>query len=79
MQLSHCNITLCFYLGASNEEPECFEEAKGYLEWEAAMQDEIEALRRNDTWELVLNPENCKAGTSKWVYHLKKKSNGTID
>ncbi|KAL0340336.1 UNVERIFIED_CONTAM: Retrovirus-related Pol polyprotein from transposon TNT 1-94 [Sesamum radiatum] len=53
VQLNHCSITSCFFVGASSDEPECYEEAKGCLEWEIAMQDEIEALRRNDTWELV--------------------------
>lgn len=43
------------------------------------MQDEIEALRRNNTWELILKPENCKPVTYKWVYHLEKKSDGIID
>ncbi|KAL0314880.1 UNVERIFIED_CONTAM: Retrovirus-related Pol polyprotein from transposon RE1, partial [Sesamum angustifolium] len=57
----------------------CYEEAKGCLEWEIAMQDEIEALRRNDTWELVPKPENSQPVTCKWVYRLKKKSDGTID
>ena len=79
MELNHCSITSCFLVGASNEEPECFEEAKGCLEWEAAMGDEIEALRRNDTWELVPKPKTCKPVTCKWVYRLKKKPDGTID
>ncbi|KAL0301676.1 UNVERIFIED_CONTAM: Retrovirus-related Pol polyprotein from transposon TNT 1-94 [Sesamum radiatum] len=68
-----------FFVGASSDEPECYEEAKGCLEWEIAMQDEIEALRRNDTWELVPKPENSQPVTCKWVYRLKKKSDGTID
>ncbi|KAL0388998.1 UNVERIFIED_CONTAM: Retrovirus-related Pol polyprotein from transposon TNT 1-94 [Sesamum calycinum] len=79
VQLNHCSITSCFFVGASSEEPECYDEAKGCLEWEAAMQDEIEALRRNDTWELVPKLENSQLVTCKWVYQLKKKSNGTID
>lgn len=42
-------------------------------------QDEIKALRRNDTWELKPKKKNCRPITCKWVYRLKKKSNGTID
>ncbi|KAK4407753.1 Retrovirus-related Pol polyprotein from transposon TNT 1-94 [Sesamum angolense] len=79
VQLNHCSITSCLFAGASSEEPECYKEAKGCLEWETTMQDEIEALRRNDTWELVPKLENSQPVTCKWVYQLKKKSNGTID
>ncbi|KAL0298958.1 UNVERIFIED_CONTAM: Retrovirus-related Pol polyprotein from transposon TNT 1-94 [Sesamum radiatum] len=80
VQLNHCRITSYFFVGASSEEPECYEEAKGCLDWEAAMQDEIEALRRNDKWELVLKPENRQPDTCKCVYRLlKKKSDSTID
>lgn len=46
---------------------------------EVAMQEEVEALKKNETWELVPKPENCKPITCKWVYRLKKKSDGTID
>ncbi|KAL0404475.1 UNVERIFIED_CONTAM: Retrovirus-related Pol polyprotein from transposon TNT 1-94 [Sesamum radiatum] len=43
------------------------------------MQEEIEALQRNQTWELVPKPKNYDPVTCKWVYRLKKKSDGTID
>ncbi|KAL0317318.1 UNVERIFIED_CONTAM: Retrovirus-related Pol polyprotein from transposon RE2 [Sesamum angustifolium] len=79
VQLNHCNITSCFIVGASSEEPECYGEAKGYLDWEAAMQDEIEVLRRYDTWELVPKSKHSQPDTCKSVYRLKKKSDGTID
>ncbi|KAL0378348.1 UNVERIFIED_CONTAM: Retrovirus-related Pol polyprotein from transposon RE1 [Sesamum radiatum] len=39
------------------------------------MQDEIEALRRKETWELVPKPENSQAVTCKWkkaLYGLKQ-------
>ncbi|KAL0322020.1 UNVERIFIED_CONTAM: hypothetical protein Scaly_2498400 [Sesamum calycinum] len=75
----YSSITSCSFLGASSEEPECYKEAKGYLEWETTMQDEIEALRRNDTWELMPKLENSQPVTWKWVYRLKKKSDSVID
>ena len=43
------------------------------------MQEEIEALNKNETWKLVPKPEKCEPVTCKWVYRLKKRSNGTID
>ncbi|XP_071740539.1 uncharacterized mitochondrial protein AtMg00810-like [Rutidosis leptorrhynchoides] len=43
------------------------------------MQEEIDALEKNETWELVKKPEACKPATCKWVYRLKKNSDGTIN
>lgn len=80
VQLNHCTVTACLFTGVlTEEEPVCYEEAKGYPEWEEAMQEEIEALKKNETWELVPKPENCTPVTCKWVYRLKKKSDSTID
>ncbi|KAG8484252.1 hypothetical protein CXB51_023902 [Gossypium anomalum] len=62
-----------------DEEPASFEEAKGYPEWKSAMDEEIEALNKNQTLELVPKPKNCKLVTCKWVYRLKRKSDGTVD
>lgn len=42
------------------EEPSSFEEAKGIPEWENAMKEEISALKKNETWELVPLPEGVK-------------------
>ncbi|KAK9120307.1 hypothetical protein Syun_017924 [Stephania yunnanensis] len=79
VQLNHCTTLSCFFIGAIGEEPASYDEAKDYSAWEAAMQEEIEALHKNQTWELVPKPENCKPITCKWVYRLKKKSDGTVD
>lgn len=80
VQLNHFTVTSCFFAGALNdEEPASYEQAKGHQEWVAAMQEEIEALEKNETWELVPKPENCKPITCKWIFQLKKKSDGIID
>jgi reverse transcriptase-like protein len=39
--------------------------------WAVACQYEMDALSRNDTWELVNLPPGCKAIKSKWVFKLK--------
>ncbi|GJU27889.1 ribonuclease H-like domain-containing protein [Tanacetum coccineum] len=44
-----------------------------------AMNDEIEALYENNSWDLVDLPKNRKAIGSKWVYKIKHKSIGEID
>ncbi|KAK3038486.1 hypothetical protein RJ639_029784 [Escallonia herrerae] len=49
-------------LGAlTAEEPTSYEEARGCPNWERAMQEEIDALDKNETWELVPKPEKFKA------------------
>ncbi|XP_071694223.1 uncharacterized protein [Rutidosis leptorrhynchoides] len=72
-------VTTCFFSGGLTEEPTCYEEAKYSPDWRKAMQEEIDALENNETWELVKKPEACKPVTCKWVYRLKKNSDGTIN
>lgn len=73
-------MTSCFFTGAlSTEEPLSYEEAKSFPHWERAMQEEIDALDKNETWELVAKPEKCEPFTCKWVFRLKKNSDGTIN
>ena len=45
--------------------------SKDMDEWQKACQYEIDALHKNDTWELVNLPAGCKAVKSKWVFKLK--------
>jgi reverse transcriptase-like protein len=46
-------------------------EAANAEEWAAACQYKIDALSKNDTWELVDLLPGCKAIKSKWVFKLK--------
>ncbi|KAJ0601440.1 putative RNA-directed DNA polymerase [Helianthus annuus] len=60
-------------------EPESYDQAKNQEEWIEAMEEEIEAMTRNETWVLVPKPEGVKPVTCKWVYKIKRKSDGTVD
>lgn len=60
-------------------EPQTFEEAVGNPEWVKAMAEEIEALERNQTWDLVPKPLNTKPISCKWVYKLKQRTDGTVE
>ncbi|MCO5561003.1 hypothetical protein L7F22_014623 [Adiantum nelumboides] len=51
----------------------------GYMQWESAMDDEMDALVKNDTWDLVCLPSGKKAIGSKWVYKVKCKSDGSVE
>src|SRR5229473_1519491 len=46
-------------------------EAADAEEWAEACQYEMDALLKNNTWELVNLPPGCKAIKSKWVFKLK--------
>ncbi|CAL8167654.1 unnamed protein product [Prunus armeniaca] len=59
---------------ADDNEPSCFDEAHGKKDWEQAMDEEMNAIIKNETWDLVLVPVTCK-----WVYKIKRKANGSID
>jgi hypothetical protein len=59
-------------------EPISYVEASNHHEWREAMQDEIEAIERNHTWELVKLPPHKKAIAVKWIYKIKHKPDGSI-
>jgi len=62
-----------------------YEGAKGFQEccqvpeWLAAMEDEIHALKLNETWELVPRPPATNVVGSKWVFRTKYHLDGSID
>ncbi|XP_074318535.1 uncharacterized protein LOC141655349 [Silene latifolia] len=62
-----------------NHEPSNFRDAMQVKEWQDAMQHEIAALERNQTWTLEDLPPNKKAIGSKWVYKIKYNADGSIE
>lgn len=56
-----------------------FEEANVKQEWILAMKDEIDALKRNETWDLVPKPLDTKPLSCKCVFKLKLKTDGSIE
>ncbi|KAL0386685.1 UNVERIFIED_CONTAM: putative mitochondrial protein [Sesamum latifolium] len=61
------------------QEPCSYKEGQGCQEWEEAMRQELDALKKNDTWEVVALPPGKKAIGNKRVYKLKLKADGSID
>ena len=41
------------------------------------MQEEMDSLHKNNTWDLAPLPKGKKALHSKWVYHIKHEHNGS--
>lgn len=62
----------------ADAEPINFTEAMKEKAWREAMKEEIKAIERNKTWDLVDLPLNKQPIGVKWVYKLKLKPNGTI-
>jgi hypothetical protein len=62
----------------STGEPCTFAEAEQDAVWQVAMQEEIDSVKRNQTWELADLPQGHRAITLKWVYKLKRNKAGDI-
>ena len=58
-------------------EPEHLQEALEDKNWKGAMDSEFDALMRNKTWHLVPPNSGRNLIDCKWVYKIKKKSDGT--
>ena len=50
----------------------------GYL-WKDAVQNEVDALTANGTWELVTRPEGVNLVTNKWVFLVKYNTQGAVE
>jgi hypothetical protein len=59
-------------------DPNSFDEAKAKKKWVNAMQEEIDALAENKTWDLVKLLIGKNVIGCKWVYKTKYDSNGNV-
>jgi hypothetical protein len=66
-------------VGMAIVEPTTYQEASGILEWQLGMIDELAALERIGTWDIVPLPSHVVFITCKWVFRVKTKSNGSIE
>ncbi|GJW01215.1 retrovirus-related pol polyprotein from transposon TNT 1-94 [Tanacetum coccineum] len=74
------NVAYC--LLTEEGEPSTLQEALNNpdaLFWKEAMQEEIEALHKNKTWELVPLPGGRKPIGNKWVYKIKKNGDDQVE
>jgi hypothetical protein len=63
----------------SDCDPTVFEDAVKNSKWQKAMDDEIAAIERNNTWELTDIPKGHKTIGVNWVYKTTLKENGEVD
>lgn len=61
-----------------SEQPSSYREAAIYEAWIKAMKTELDAIERNNTWYLVDLPTGKKLIGLKWVFKVKKDSEGRI-
>jgi hypothetical protein len=62
----------------STIEPNCFEEANKDEFWNKAMDEELDQIEKNDTWELVPKPKNKNVIDTKWVFRNKLNEDGQV-
>ncbi|KAG7588878.1 Reverse transcriptase RNA-dependent DNA polymerase [Arabidopsis suecica] len=62
-----------------NEEPWDYNEAKESKEWRDACAEEISSIEKNRTWDLVDLPIGAQTIGLKWVFKIKRNSDGSIN
>ncbi|GKU94201.1 hypothetical protein SLEP1_g7727 [Rubroshorea leprosula] len=65
--------------GLDIKEPKSIKTALKMPHWFAAMQEELDALKKNNTWELVPCPPGANIVGSKWVFKTKLNQDGSIE
>jgi hypothetical protein len=76
---SHLRDFHYFSAFATLHEPHTFREASSDPLWQQAMKEELDALLKTGTWDLVDLPAGKSAIGCKWVYKIKTRSDGTVD
>ncbi|RVW23851.1 Retrovirus-related Pol polyprotein from transposon RE1 [Vitis vinifera] len=54
-------------------------EALEIPEWKEAVMEEIRALEKNETWEVINLPRGKKPVGCKWIFTMKYKADGTVE
>lgn len=62
----------------SQEKPMTYLEALEDEVWKQLMKEELEAIEKSGTWELISPPPGCRPIGLKWVFKIKKNSKGEV-
>lgn len=86
ISLPYTGRAFCIYRAyeaqTMENEPTSYEDAissKESRNWMAAMKEEMTSLNNNEVWSIIKLPSDKKAIKCRWVYKIKKKSNGEIE
>lgn len=63
----------------STIEPTSFHQANRSHTWRCAMKEELDALHKNQTWDIVVPPPGTKPISCRWVYRIKRNADGTVN
>ncbi|CAL9013295.1 unnamed protein product [Prunus brigantina] len=77
-RLSSCFKSFAYQLSFVSV-PQTLQDALDNPRWKEAMDEELRALRKNSTWELVELPRGKKVVGCKWVFTIKHKADGSVD
>ena len=69
----------CYIALTTLHEPHTYREAFTDSLWQIAMKEELDALTKNHTWDLVTLPPGQSVGGCKWIYKIKTHSDGSIE
>lgn len=64
---------------STSMEPRTFHQAIKHTCWQHAMQQEFQALMRNNTMSLVPCPTNANIVGCKWIFRIKRRADGSIE
>ena len=64
---------------SATEVPNTIQEALSKEEWSKAVTEEMEALKKNKTWEIMKKPVDKRTVGCKWVFTIKYRADGTLD
>lgn len=59
------------YVYEVQENPISYQQPQGIIEWENIMEEEITALKKNETWDRVPLPGCVELISCKWAYKIK--------
>eukprot|EP00253_Pinus_taeda_P015873 PITA_15873 len=78
-EIANEGMNSLFALYCHVDDPIHFEDAIKDRKWIEAMDEEINAIERNKTWDLVELPKGKKVIGVKWVYKAKSNAEGKIE
>eukprot|EP00468_Gymnochlora_sp_CCMP2014_P011504 CAMPEP_0167749862 /NCGR_PEP_ID=MMETSP0110_2-20121227/5657_1 /TAXON_ID=629695 /ORGANISM="Gymnochlora sp., Strain CCMP2014" /LENGTH=1396 /DNA_ID=CAMNT_0007635091 /DNA_START=3079 /DNA_END=7269 /DNA_ORIENTATION=+ len=61
------------------DEPRHYSDAKRSGQWEEAISNELDALTKNKTWNIIKRPPGAKLVGSRWIFKVKRTKTGSIE
>lgn len=73
------NVDMAHLALFSDRDPLTYEDAVKSSKWRQAMDAKVEAIVKNDTWELTELPYGVKTIGVKWIFKTKLNEHGEVD